>query len=122
MYDWNLKRALDRANNPAHRDSAFKTQEETEVEEIRHYSQDNTDLGYRIYYSFLPLNYERPGGIWWDVFFQDYDAAQMYIRDIVQICAAVRVSREWYFESEADLRYFQSKLVIEPPLDAEVIK
>ncbi len=66
----------------------------------------------RIYYAFLPLTYQRPGGVWWyhDMLDREVDH---YLEDLKVVACEIRVSSEF---PEHD------PMAIEPPASATVIK
>jgi hypothetical protein len=62
----------------------------------------------RVYYSFLPLDYQRPGGVWWYRDLTDRDAND-WINTLKPIAIAIRVS---------DCFQMHDPMSIEPPADS----
>ena len=66
----------------------------------------------RIYYTFLPLTYRRPGGVWWYHDVADREVAH-YLEDLKVVAKEIRIS---------DKFPQHDRMSIEPPASATVIK
>ena len=66
----------------------------------------------RIYYAFLPLTYQRPGGVWWyrDITDQEVD---QYLNDLHPVSREIRLSDEFPQHDP---------MSIAPPASATVVK
>ena len=67
----------------------------------------------RVFYAFVPLDTNRPGGPWWMRDLTD-DEVEDFVKDIAPVATGVRVSDSW------GVVYDPGN--IQPPADAEVIK
>lgn len=63
----------------------------------------------RVYYALLPLDYQRPGGVWW---FRDLTAreASEFIEAVRPIATAIRISHQFVAHDP---------MAIEPPAEAQ---
>lgn len=66
----------------------------------------------RIYYAFLPEDFDRPGGVWWYKTLTDREAAE-WITNLLPVVHHLRIAHEF---PEHD------PLKIKPPKDAKVLK
>jgi hypothetical protein len=66
----------------------------------------------RIYYSFLPETYSRPGGIWWHRDVTDHEAVD-WIEALAPMAEHIRVS---------DTFPVHDAMSISPPVDSRIIK
>lgn len=64
----------------------------------------------RVYYAMLPLDYQRPGGVWWFRDLSDAEAEE-FIEIMRPVAVAIRTSRRFIDHDP---------MAIAPPADAQV--